>query len=340
MKFKMKLFLLCAAVAPFLMMTSSQQTGSRFGCVCAFEKGNSNEPNESAAPAAAAESFDKVPPAPTTELFDKVPPDVFWDRFNQNKEILKQYASDNNTIDYYYFERIVRWLAEDKGVFIERFKNKLEKKAVDWLDFCFLSAILEGLLAARDQNFESMEPYFKKEFSKGFPFAELKKLTCSMWTQIKSIGFRFRLNGFYHSLIYLMHCRESEFFYFIVCLANFCSPYMQLFIACLMNFAYSRNTDVDWSALINIMNKHPDRLYSVFVVNSILSCFNFESKFKKILRKYYSSVFLKKDASSADILAKLAYLSSRNFLKNSDVQKIQSSDFLTLWNAPIHPPIK
>ena len=88
------------------------------------------------------------------------------------------------------------------------------------------------------------------------------------------------------------------------------------------------------------MNKHPDRLYSVFVVNSILSCFNFESKFKKILRKYYSSVFLKKDASSADILAKLAYLSSRNFLKNSDVQKIQSSDFLTLWNAPIHPPIK
>ena len=36
MKIKMKLLLLCAAVAPFLMMNYSQQIDNRFGCVCAF----------------------------------------------------------------------------------------------------------------------------------------------------------------------------------------------------------------------------------------------------------------------------------------------------------------
>ena len=146
MKIKMKLFLLCAAVAPVLRMTSRQQNGSRFGCVCAFKKGNSNEPNENPAPAS------------DTESFDDVVPDVFWDSFNQNVKILQQYSSANNTLDYFYFERIVGLLAEDKGASIESFKNKLKKKAVDWLDFCFLSACLEGLLAARNQNFVSIEP--------------------------------------------------------------------------------------------------------------------------------------------------------------------------------------
>ena len=263
MKIKMKLLLLCAAVAPFLIMNSGQQSGSRFGCVCAMEK----------SPKSTIESGENC--SSTAQV-----PAELWDMFNKNKEILKQYASENETLDYCYFERIVRFLAKDKGDSIESFKNKLEEKAVDWLDFCFLSAILEGFLASRGQEFEPMESYIRKEFSKDFPFAELKKLTCSMLTQLRSIDFRFNFRGFYPGLIHLMHCREREFFDFICCLSYVRSPYMQLFIACLMNFAYSRNTVVDWYDLIIIMNKFPDRLDDEDVVESILSCFHFDSELK------------------------------------------------------------
>ena len=302
MKIKMKLFLLCAAVAPFLMMTSSQQNGSRFGCVCAFEKGNSNKPNENPAPASDTESFDEVARAD------------LWDRFNQNKEILRQYASANNTLDYFYFERIVGFLAEDKDDSIESFKNKLKKKAVDWLDFCFLSAFLEGLLASRYQNFVSMEHNIKNEFPKGFPFAEWKKLTCSMWTQIKSIGFNFI--GFYHGLICLMHCRESEFFDFIYCLAKVRLPYMQLFIAFLINFSFKLATDIDWSALINILYKFHVRFddEDEGVVESFISCFNFNSELEQALLDFYSLYLRQKYADSANILSDLASLGCSRFI--------------------------
>ena len=72
MKIKMKLLLLCAAFAPFLVMTASQQDGSRFGCVCAMEKfpesgigsgencSSSSHQNENA-PAPALKFCDRVP---------------------------------------------------------------------------------------------------------------------------------------------------------------------------------------------------------------------------------------------------------------------------------------
>ena len=302
MKIKMKLLLLCAAVAPFLIMNSGQQSGSRFGCVCAMEK----------SPKSTIESGENC--SSTAQV-----PAELWDMFNKNKEILKQYASENETLDYCYFERIVRFLAKDKGDSIESFKNKLEEKAVDWLDFCFLSAILEGFLASRGQEFEPMESYIRKEFSKDFPFAELKKLTCSMWTQLKAN--EFRLNCLYRGLIYLMHCRERVCFYLICCLADVQSPYMQLFIACLINLVYFLDADVEWDELINIMNKYPDRLDSDDVFMSILSCFHFESKLNQALMNFYLRVLKQKDGYSAEnhdrTLCCLVFL-SRALLESDD----------------------
>ena len=314
MKIKMKLFLLCAAVAPFLMMNSGLQNGSRFGCVCAFEKfpksgigsgencSSSSHKNENAPAPALAFENDSSPEC------DRVPTE-WCDRFHQNEKILEKYASKYNTPDCLYLDKMAFWFPEDDS--IKRGKNQPESKAGNWLNFCFHSAVLEGLLATRNQNFESMERCIKKE-CQDFPFAELKKLTCSMWTQLKSN--MLELNYFYRGLVYFMHCLDSKCFYnFICCLADVRSPYMQLFIACWMNWAYDLDTDVKWDELIDIMKNDPDRMDSKAGFNSILSCFHFDSKLNKALLNYYLRVLKQKDAYSADkrdyILFSLDYLS-------------------------------
>ena len=278
MKIKMKLLLLCAAVAPFLMMTSSQQNGSRFGCVCAMEKGNSNEPNE------------KV-----TGQEDENVPVWLWDKFSKNKKILSNYASKYNTRDYVCFNEIFNDAFHFSKI------CKMRSKASSWQVFCFVSAVLEGLLASRGEVFDSVELDINKEFSKNFPFAELKKLTYSIWTQLKSS--KLRLHNFYSGLAHFMHHFDSESFNdFICCLEAVPSPFMQLFIASLMNLTYVLNSSVKLDELINIMNNAPDCMDSEDVVESVFSCFVFDQKLHTALRNFYSIVFKQKKSYSADKL--------------------------------------